>query len=393
MIMETPRSERLHIGFFGARNAGKSSLVNAVTNQELSVVSDVKGTTTDPVIKSMELLPLGPVAIIDTPGFDDVGGLGEKRVEKTKQILSKTDIAVLCVDSKTDVQDCDRELLNLFKEKNIPYIIAYTKKDLLSSSFPVEENALFVSSKTGEGIGELKDKIGSLAPKNQKAIHLVADFIKKGDVVILVTPIDESAPKARLILPQQQAIRDILDAGACAFVCQDSELEGTLNSLKNPPSLVVCDSQVFKKVSEIVPESVPLTSFSILFARYKGILSSALSGIEKIGNLKDGDKILIAEGCTHHRQCGDIGTVKMPMWIKNYTGKDLEFDFTSGGGFPENLSEYALIVHCGSCMLTDKEVLSRLEKAKEKGTAITNYGTLIAHMNGILERSTRGMVK
>lgn len=387
--METPRSERLHIGFFGARNAGKSSLVNAVTNQELSVVSDVLGTTTDPVIKSMELLPLGPVAIIDTPGFDDIGGLGEKRVEKTKQILSKTDIAVLCVDSSEDKKQCDKELLSLFKEKNIPYIIAYTKKDLLTTPLSLDENSISVSSKTGEGIEELKDKIGTLAPRNIKEIRLVADFIKEKDVVILVTPIDESAPKARLILPQQQAIRDILDANATAFVCQDTELLSTLSALKNPPSLVVCDSQVFKKVAEIVPDNIPLTSFSILFARYKGILSSALSGIEKIKDLKDGDKILIAEGCTHHRQCGDIGTVKMPMWIKNFTGKDLKFEFASGGGFPEALEEYALIIHCGSCMLTDKEVLSRLEKAKEKGTAITNYGTIIAHMNGILERSTR----
>ncbi len=387
--METPRSERLHIGFFGARNAGKSSLVNAVTNQELSVVSDILGTTTDPVIKSMELLPLGPVAIIDTPGFDDVGELGEKRVEKTKQILSKTDIAVLCIDSREKQKACDRELLTLLKEKNIPYIIAYTKNDLLSAPFPLEENELLVSSKTGEGINDLKEKIGTLAPKDKKTIHLVSDFIKAGDVVLLVTPIDESAPKARLILPQQQAIRDILDANATAFVCQDSELKTTLSALKNPPSLVVCDSQVFKKVAEIVPESIPLTSFSILFARYKGILSSALSGIEKVKDLKDGDKILIAEGCTHHRQCGDIGTVKMPTWIKIFTGKDLVFDFSSGGGFPEKLEDYALIIHCGGCMLTDKEVLSRLEKAQKKGTAITNYGTLIAHMNGILERSVQ----
>lgn len=391
--MNTPRSERLHIGFFGARNAGKSSLVNSVTNQEISVVSDVLGTTTDPVIKSMELLPLGPIAIIDTPGFDDVGGLGEKRVEKTKQVLSKTDIAVLCVDINTGINTCDKELLTLFKEKDIPFIISYTKKDLFKGSFSPKENEITVSSKTGEGIEELKNKIGTLVPQNKKKIRLVADFIKEKDIVILVTPIDESAPKARLILPQQQAIRDILDAGACAFVCQTEELSDTLSALKDEPALVVCDSQVFGKVSEIVPENIPLTSFSILFARYKGILSSALSGIEKIKDLKDGDKILIAEGCTHHRQCGDIGTVKMPTWIKNFTGKDLVFEFTSGGTFPENLEEYALIVHCGGCMLTDKEVLSRLEKAKEKGTAITNYGTLIAHMNNILERSVRGMVK
>ncbi len=391
--METPRSERLHIGFFGARNAGKSSLVNKVTNQELSVVSEILGTTTDPVIKSMELLPLGPVAIIDTPGFDDVGGLGEKRVLKTKQILSKTDIAVLCVSLDAGIRDCDKELISLFKEKNIPYIIVYTKKDLFDTFPPLKENALYVSSKTGEGVEELKNKITTLAPENKKELRLVADFIKEKDVVVLVTPIDESAPKARLILPQQQTIRDILDAKATAFVCQTEELSDTLSVLKNPPALVICDSQVFKKVSEIVPENIPLTSFSILFARYKGILSSALSGIEKAKNLKDGDKVLIAEGCTHHRQCGDIGTVKMPMWIKNFTGKDLVFEFSSGGAFPESLEEYALIVHCGGCMLTDKEVLSRLEKAKEKGTAITNYGTLIAHMNSILERSIRGIVK
>ena len=384
----TPIAERLHIGFFGARNAGKSSLVNAVTSQELSVVSDTLGTTTDPVYKSMELLPLGPVTIIDTPGFDDIGELGEKRVIKTKQVLNKTDIAILVSNAENGLSACDKELISLFEEKNISYIIVYNKADLLSEVPKNGENSLYVSTVSMLGIEELKNKIGLIRPKNEKNIRIIGDFIKEGDTVVLVTPIDSAAPKGRLILPQQQTIRDILDSHATAFVCQDNELSNTLNSLKNPPSLVVCDSQVFKKVSESVPENIPLTSFSILFARYKGLLDAALIGAEYIDKLKDGDTVLISEGCTHHRQCDDIGTVKLPKWLKEYTKKELKFEFTSGGGFPDNLSRYALIIHCGGCMLPDREIMYRQKCSSDQNVPITNYGTAIAHMNGILKRST-----
>ena len=377
---QTPSGERTHIGFFGRRNAGKSSLVNAVTGQELAVVSDVKGTTTDPVTKAMELLPLGPVLIIDTPGFDDEGSLGEKRVRKTKQILNKTDIAVLVVDAAEGMKECDRELLGIFEEKKIPYLVVYNKCDLQAAE------GFCVSALTGAGIHELKEKIAALKPADNGR-RIIADKLKPGDFVVLVVPIDTAAPKGRLILPQQQTIRDILDAGAIAIMAKESELAETLNNLGKAPALVITDSQVFKSVAQIVPREVPLTSFSILMARYKGLLDEAAKGVHAIANLKDGDKILISEGCTHHRQCEDIGTVKIPRWIKAYTGKDITFETSSGGGFPEDLTQYALVVHCGGCMLGEREVMYRVKCAADQGVPITNYGTLIAHMNGILERS------
>ena len=377
---QTPSGERTHIGFFGRRNAGKSSLVNAVTGQELAVVSDVKGTTTDPVTKAMELLPLGPVLIIDTPGFDDEGALGEKRVRKTKQILNKTDIAVLVVDAAEGMKECDRELLEIFEEKKIPYLVVYNKCDLQAA------DGLCVSALTGAGIHELKEKIAALKPADNGR-RIIADKLKSGDFVVLVVPIDTAAPKGRLILPQQQTIRDILDAGAIAIMAKESELAATLDNLGKKPALVITDSQVFKSVAQIVPRDVPLTSFSILMARYKGLLDEAAKGVHAIANLKDGDKILISEGCTHHRQCEDIGTVKIPRWIKAFTGKDITFETSSGGGFPEDLTRYALVVHCGGCMLGEREVMYRVKCAADQGVPITNYGTLIAHMNGILERS------
>ena len=377
---QTPSGERTHIGFFGRRNAGKSSLVNAVTGQELAVVSDVKGTTTDPVTKAMELLPLGPVLIIDTPGFDDEGALGEKRVRKTKQILNKTDIAVLVVDAAEGMKECDRELLAIFEEKKIPYLVVYNKCDLQVA------DGLCVSALTGAGIHELKEKIAALKPADNGR-RIIADKLKVGDFVVLVVPIDTAAPKGRLILPQQQTIRDILDAGAIAIMAKESELAETLDNLGKKPALVITDSQVFKSVAQIVPSDVPLTSFSILMARYKGLLDEAAKGVHAIANLKDGDKILISEGCTHHRQCEDIGTVKIPRWIKAFTGKDITFETSSGGGFPEDLTRYALVVHCGGCMLGEREVMYRVKCAADQGVPITNYGTLIAHMNGILERS------
>ena len=377
---QTPSGERTHIGFFGRRNAGKSSLVNAVTGQELAVVSDVKGTTTDPVTKAMELLPLGPVLIIDTPGFDDEGALGEKRVRKTKQILNKTDIAVLVVDAAEGMKECDRELLAIFEEKKIPHLVVYNKCDLQ------EAEGLCVSALTGSGIHELKEKIAALKPVDNGR-KIISDKLKPSDFVVLVVPIDTAAPKGRLILPQQQTIRDILDAGAIAIMAKESELAETLNHLGKAPALVITDSQVFKSVAQIVPRDVPLTSFSILMARYKGLLDEAAKGVHAIANLKDGDKILISEGCTHHRQCEDIGTVKIPRWIKAYTGKDITFETSSGGGFPEDLTQYALVVHCGGCMLGEREVMYRVKCAADQGVPITNYGTLIAHMNGILERS------
>ena len=378
---QTPSGERTHIGFFGRRNAGKSSLVNAVTGQELAVVSDVKGTTTDPVTKAMELLPLGPVLIIDTPGFDDEGALGEKRVRKTKQILNKTDIAVLVVDAAEGMKECDRELLEIFEEKKIPYLVVYNKCDLQVA------DGLCVSALTGAGIHELKEKIAALKPADNGR-RIIADKLKVGDFVVLVVPIDTAAPKGRLILPQQQTIRDILDAGAIAIMAKESELAETLKNLGKKPAVVITDSQVFKSVAQIVPSDVPLTSFSILMARYKGLLDEAAKGVHAIANLKDGDKILISEGCTHHRQCEDIGTVKIPRWIKAFTGKDITFETSSGGGFPEDLTQYALVVHCGGCMLGEREVMYRVKCAADQGVPITNYGTLIAYLNGILKRST-----
>ncbi len=385
-LNEVSSGERLHIGFFGMRNAGKSSLVNAFTGQKLSVVSDVKGTTTDPVKKAMELLPLGPVLIIDTPGIDDEGALGEMRVEKAREILSKTDIAILVCDAQKGVTEADNSLIEIFNEKKIPYVIAFNKSDLLEKE-ESKDNTVYVSALTGKNIDLLKNTVASLCKVKGEEKYIVSDLISEGDVVVLVTPIDESAPKGRLILPQQQTIRDILDKGAIAVTTQVYLLSKTLQSLKEKPRMVITDSQAFGKVSQLVPEDIPLTSFSILFARYKGELKSLIEGAKALETLSDGDRVLISEGCTHHRQCGDIGTVKMPLWIKNFSGKEITFDFTSGGEFPQDLSEYKLVVHCGGCMLNEREMKSRQEKAQKDKIPMVNYGMAIAHMNGILKRS------
>lgn len=386
-LNSTPSSERLQIGFFGLRNAGKSSVVNAVTGQQLSVVSDVKGTTTDPVKKSMELLPLGPVVIIDTPGYDDEGDLGALRVNKTKEILKKTDVAVLVVDVSAGVSECDKELISLFTESNIPYIIAYNKSDLLENFVEIKENEIYISAVSKYNIKELKDKIASIGKGTKINKPLIDDIIKKGDLVLLVTPIDNSAPKGRIILPQQTVLRNILDCGCTAVVCKETELEATLGMFAKKPDLVITDSQVFGFVDRILPKEIRLTSFSIIFARYKGDLNVLVKGAATLKKLQHGDKILIAEGCTHHRQCNDIGTVKMPGWIKSYTGKDICFDFVSGGEFPENLNDYKLVVHCGACMLGEKEMNNRIKKCIDSDVPMVNYGVAIAAMHGILKRS------
>lgn len=399
---ETPSGERVHIGFFGRRNAGKSSIVNAVTGQELAVVSDVRGTTTDPVSKAMEILPLGPVVVIDTPGFDDEGGLGEKRVAQAKKILGKTDIAVLVVDAAEGLKKTDGELAGLFRERNIPFLVALNKSDiaedsedhvlgeeepgLLQAVAAGSQGMIHVSALSGDGIYELRERIAALKPAGNEG-RIVADKINEGGLIVLVVPIDKAAPKGRLILPQQQTIRDILDAGAVSLVVRDSELEAALKSIGRKPDLVITDSQVFGKVDKIVPDDVPLTSFSILMARYKGLLDEAVKGVAAVKDLKDGDRVLIAEGCTHHRQCGDIGTVKIPKWLAEHTGKELVCETASGTGFPEDLSGYALVVHCGGCMLNEKEVTRRTKQAADQGVPITNYGTLIAYLHGILSRS------
>ena len=384
---ETVSAERLHIGFFGMRNAGKSSLVNAVTGQELSLVSDVKGTTTDPVRKAMELLPLGPVVIIDTPGLDDEGELGELRVKKARQVLNYVDIAVLVVDSIKGLGELDKEMLELFNKKNIPHVVAYNKSDLTAPKSIIDDKSVYVSAKEGIGINELKNRIATLVSRAENERHIVSDIISQGDVVVLVTPIDESAPKGRLILPQQQTIRDILDVGASAVVCRDTELLETMGSLRKEPNLVITDSQAFGRVSKIVPKEILLTSFSILFSRYKGYLNDAVRGVSVLDKLNDGDKVLIAEGCTHHRQCGDIGTVKLPRWIVEYTKRKLEFEFSSGRDFPEDLSPYKLVIHCGGCMLTEREMQYRARESRDGGVPMTNYGMVIAHTHGILRRS------
>jgi len=379
----TASAERVHIGFFGMRNAGKSSLLNAVTNQNIALVSDVKGTTTDPVKKAMELLPLGPVVIIDTPGLDDEGELGLMRVKSAKRVLNYTDIAVHVIDGEVGETEGDRELKKLILAKEIPYIAVCSKCDKGRI-----EGMLCVSAKTGEGIEELKNALAKLNAPRENTRQLVGDLIEENDLVVLVTPIDESAPKGRLILPQQQTIRDILDNGACAVVTKDTELAQTLKALGKKPKLVITDSQAFGRVSKIVPEDITLTSFSILFARYKGDLNFAARGAGMLDKLKDGDRVLISEGCTHHRQCGDIGTVKLPALIKKHTGgKQIEIDFTSGGEFREDLSPYALVIHCGGCMLNAREMGYRTKSAKDACVPMTNYGTAIAHMNGILKRS------
>lgn len=386
-LNETPSAERLHIGFFGRRNAGKSSLVNAFTGQELSVVSDVKGTTTDPVRKSMELLPLGPVVIIDTPGYDDEGALGEMRVRKTKQVLNRIDIAILVVDATVGIKSCEEELLALIKKKNIPYLIAFNKADLLEEIPEDTKEQVYVSAVHYQNIETLKEKTGKLGKAETGKLQLVGDLIHPDQLVVLVIPIDKAAPKGRLILPQQMVIRDILEADASAICVKEYELRGLLEKLAEKPALVITDSQVFAKVSADVPVDIPLTSFSILMARYKGLLETAVKGVRAIESLKDGDKILISEGCTHHRQCDDIGTVKIPRWLKNYTDAKITIETSSGRDFPENLSSYALVIHCGGCMLTEREVRYRMKCAEDQNVPITNYGTVIAYMQGILQRS------
>ena len=387
-LNKTPNANRIHIGFFGRRNAGKSSVVNAVTGQEISIVSDVKGTTTDPVTKAMELLPLGPVLIIDTPGIDDIGEVGELRVKRARRMLCKTDVAVLIVDSTVGKTEDDEELLRLFREKELPHITVYNKSDIKNIRH-LSENEISVSAQSGDGVEELKNKIAALAAENTAEKRIIGDMIDKNDVIVLVTPIDSSAPKGRMILPQVQTIRDILDSHAVCLVTQTDELENVLNALKEPPRLVVTDSQVFGKIKDIVPESVMLTSFSILFSKYKGFLEGAVRGAAKLDSLCDCDKILICEGCTHHRQCEDIGTVKLPSWIRAHSGAAATFEFTSGGEFPEDISGYSLIIHCGACMLNEKEMRFRARAAADAGVPFTNYGTAIAHMNGILKRSLK----
>ena len=419
-LQVTPSAQRLHIGFFGCRNAGKSSLVNAVTGQDLAVVSEVKGTTTDPVMKAMELLPLGPVVIIDTPGYDDEGLLGEQRVMRTKRILNRSDLAVLVVDAASGIREADMELLGLFRSKNIPHVLVMNKADLIfpgpasagnaagsgvtnrpgagtgvaysdaaGTDTALPEEVLYVSALTGRGVEELKERLGAMAPKEDPNHRLLGDLISPGDLVVLVCPIDESAPKGRIILPQQQAIRDILDTGAMAVVCRETELEETFRKLGTKPSLTVTDSQAFGIVDRITPDDIPLTSFSILMARYKGFLETAVAGAAALGRLRDGDRILMAEGCTHHRQCNDIGTVKIPRWILKHTGKDLVFETCSGREFPEDLSSYAAVIHCGGCMITERDVQYRMRCALDQNVPFTNYGIVIAAMTGALERSTR----
>lgn len=381
--------ERIHIGFFGMRNAGKSSLVNAVTGQELAVVSDVKGTTTDPVQKAMEILPLGPVVVIDTPGLDDEGELGLKRVEKARNVLGKTDIAILVVDANVGMQPLDQTLIDMFNEKKLPYIVAFNKADMLEegSAPALKENEILVSAEKKWNINELKEKIGALSKGVENTKQIVGDLLEPGDMVVLVIPIDKSAPKGRLILPQQQTIRDILDSGCVVTVCQDTNLAATLKGLVQKPKMIITDSQVFGKIEKDVPEGVLFTSFSILFARYKGELDVLVQGAAALASLKPGDKVLISEGCTHHRQCGDIGTEKMPAWVRGFSDSEPEFVFTSGVEFPADLSPYKVIIHCGGCMLNEKEMKSRIAKAKEQGVPMVNYGVAIAQMHGILKKS------
>lgn len=386
-LNDTPASDRVHIGFFGRRNAGKSSVVNAVTGQDLAVVSDVKGTTTDPVYKAMELLPMGPVMIIDTPGIDDEGQLGTLRVRKTKQVLNKTDVAVLIVDATLGKTEADNALIRLFEDKQISYIIVYNKSDLVSENEKPSANEIYVSATQKTNIEALKEKIAALSPTDEQKLRIVGDLISPSDFVVLVTPIDKAAPKGRLILPQQQTIRDILEADAAAIVVKEFELRETLENLGKKPRLVITDSQVFAKVSADTPRDIKLTSFSILFARYKGLLREAVKGAAALEKLKDGDTVLLSEGCTHHRQCDDIGRVKLPRWIRNYTGKALEFEFTSGSEFYDDLLKYKLIIHCGGCMLNEREVKYRQKCAVDQNVPITNYGIIIAYMQGILKRS------
>ncbi|MGN0193730.1 MAG: [FeFe] hydrogenase H-cluster maturation GTPase HydF [Pseudoramibacter sp.] len=386
VLNETPAGERLHITFFGKRNAGKSSVVNAVTGQDLAVVSEKAGTTTDPVEKTMEILPLGPVLIVDTPGTDDVGELGEKRVERSYREMERTDIAILVVDGEKGLSAEDRDLIERFEAKQLPYLVVYNKADLIETRRSLKDNEIEVSAKSGWHIRELKDKIAAIKPQSQEK-PIIRDLVDPGDIVVLVIPIDASAPKGRLILPQQQVLRELLDIGAMGICCRETELPQTLEALSHPPALVVTDSQAFKKVAAVVPTTVRLTSFSILMARHKGFLKTAVEGVKKLDTLKDGDIILMAEGCTHHRQCQDIGTVKLPHWIEKKTGRRLVFETSSGKGFPKDLSRYAMVVHCGGCMQNGREIRSRMEEAVRQGVPFSNYGTVIAEINGILPRS------
>ena len=384
----TASSERLHIGFFGRSNVGKSSLMNAVTGQDMAVVSDTRGTTTDPVLKSMELLPLGPVVMFDTPGLDDDTELGALRMRKARQMLNKTDLAVMVIDATAGLTDVDNDILKLIRAKEIPCVVAINKADLATPSISVDGlPTIAVSAVTGQGIYDLKELMAKTAPKDDNSNRVIGDLIEAGDVVVLVTPIDAAAPKGRLILPQVQTLRDILDSNAIGVVTKETELALTLTKLSAPPKLVVTDSQVFGKVAQIVPQDVPLTSFSILFSRYKGYLTGAVRGVKALDNLRDGDVVLISEGCTHHRQCGDIGTEKLPKLIRKHCGKDVQFEFTSGTGFPDDLSRYAVVVHCGGCMLTEREMHYRAKCAEDQGVPFTNYGITIAHITGILQRS------
>lgn len=395
---QVPSGERIHIGIFGKRNAGKSSIINALTGQKLAIVSEIRGTTTDPVSKAMELLPLGPVVMIDTPGLDDEGELGALRIRKAYQMLNKSDIALLIVDGSIGITEEDRQILERIRKKEIPYAVIFNKSDLIPNNQNAPEDSpgdyridkkycIRVSAKNKEHIHELKELIASLIPEEDKTHRIVGDLIQPSDFILLVVPIDKAAPKGRLILPQQQTIRDILEAEAVSIVVKETYLKETLETLGKKPALVITDSQAFKKVAADTPADIPLTSFSILFARYKGNLKTLVEGARTLDRLKDGDTILISEGCTHHRQCDDIGTVKLPAWIKRYTGKNLEFQFTSGTEFPSELGSYRMIIHCGGCTLNEREMKYRLKCAEDAGVPITNYGTAIAYINGILDRS------
>ena len=385
-LNDTPKSDRIHIGIFGRRNAGKSSIINAITSQNLAVVSKVKGTTTDPVQKAMELLPLGPVMIIDTPGIDDEGELGKMRVEKSYQVLNKTDIALLVVDGNEGLTQCDKDLIEEIKKRKLPYLIILNKSDEVCNRYNIE-NSIWVSAETKENIWELKERISKLVPNENMTLKIVGDLLDPEDIVVLVVPIDSAAPKGRLILPQQQTIRDVLEAGAISVVTRDTELPQTLKSLGKKPKIVVTDSQAFGKVKNDVPEDILLTSFSILFARYKGDLAEQIKAVKAIDSLKDGDYVLISEGCSHHRQCDDIGTVKIPRWLKEHSGKKINYEFSSGTEFPRDLSKYKAVIHCGGCTLNEKEMKLRIAVAKEQNVPITNYGIFIAYTQGILKRS------
>lgn len=385
-LNDTPKSDRIHIAIFGRRNAGKSSIINAITSQNLAVVSKVKGTTTDPVQKAMELLPLGPVMIIDTPGIDDEGELGKMRVEKSYQVLNKTDIALLVVDGNEGLTQCDKDLIEEIKKRKLPYLIILNKSDEVCNRYNIE-NSIWVSAETKENIWELKERISKLVPNENMTLKIVGDLLDPEDIVVLVVPIDSAAPKGRLILPQQQTIRDVLEAGAISVVTRDTELPQTLKSLGKKPKIVVTDSQAFGKVKNDVPEDILLTSFSILFARYKGDLAEQIKAVKAIDSLKDGDYVLISEGCSHHRQCDDIGTVKIPRWLKEHSGKKINYEFSSGTEFPRDLSKYKAVIHCGGCTLNEKEMKHRIAVAKEQNVPITNYGIFIAYTQGILKRS------